>query len=70
MLPEKHTSLPFDSTANPERGQMNLLAQLRQIPKEAFAQMRIFQPQVGCFNRCGFCSQGAGTDIWQFGENV
>lgn len=38
---------------------------LRTLPVEAFARLRHLQPQVGCFNRCSFCSQGAGTVIWQ-----
>lgn len=27
------------------------------LPKEFLAKMRHFQPQIGCFNNCGFCSK-------------
>lgn len=36
----------------------------RQLPHEFFTNVRHFQPQVGCLNRCSFCSQSAGTSIW------
>lgn len=43
----------------------NLLEQLRRLPPQALTNLQYLQPQVGCFNRCAFCSQSAGADIWQ-----
>ncbi|WP_158678617.1 hypothetical protein [Streptomyces sulphureus] len=43
----------------------HILGQLRALPDEAFTTLQYLQPQVGCFNRCVFCSQHAGTDVWQ-----
>ena len=31
------------------------------VPPEVWPRVEYFQPQVGCFNRCAFCSQSAGT---------
>ncbi|MFD4208298.1 hypothetical protein ACFWRG_20160 [Micromonospora tulbaghiae] len=39
--------------------------QLRELPDEAFSRLQYLQPAIGCFNRCSFCSQHAGTDVWQ-----
>jgi hypothetical protein len=41
-----------------------LAQQLRSLPPEALHNLRHFQTQVGCLNRCSFCSQGAGTTLW------
>lgn len=41
-----------------------LVAQLRALPRETLQNMRHFQTQVGCLNRCSFCSQSAGTTLW------
>jgi len=41
-----------------------LVRQLRALPAEALPNVRHFQTQVGCLNRCSFCSQHAGTTIW------
>lgn len=41
-----------------------LVEQLRALPREALQNMRHFQTQVGCLNRCSFCSQSAGTTLW------
>lgn len=30
--------------------------------------VRELTPATGCFNRCAFCSQQAGRDVWQFTE--
>lgn len=38
---------------------------LRQLPDEVFLRLQYFQPEAGCFNACAFCSQEAGTEIWQ-----
>lgn len=42
----------------------DLVRELRKLPADAFANIRHFQTQVGCLNRCGFCSQGAGKTLW------
>ncbi|WP_138956525.1 hypothetical protein [Pseudomonas oryzihabitans] len=41
-----------------------LVVQLRALPRETLQNMRHFQTQVGCLNRCSFCSQSAGTTLW------
>lgn len=41
-----------------------LAHQLRALPREALENLRHFQTQVGCLNRCSFCSQSAGTTLW------
>jgi len=41
-----------------------LAEQIRTLPREALQTMRHFQTQVGCLNRCSFCSQSAGTTLW------
>lgn len=41
-----------------------LVEHLRALPREALQTMRHFQTQVGCLNRCSFCSQSAGTTLW------
>lgn len=35
----------------------NLYKEFISLPKEFLSKMRHFQPQVGCFNNCGFCSK-------------
>jgi hypothetical protein len=45
-----------------------LVAQLNRLPDEAFTRLQYLQVQVGCFNRCAFCSQEAGADVWQVSE--
>lgn len=47
-----------------QRYRLELVKQLRSLPPEALPNLRHFQTQVGCFNRCSFCSQGAGTVVW------
>lgn len=42
-----------------------LREQLRTLPDEAFTRLQYLAPAVGCFNRCAFCSQAAGRDVWQ-----
>lgn len=42
----------------------HLAEQLRELPREALQTMRHFQTQIGCLNRCSFCSQSAGTTLW------
>lgn len=41
-----------------------LVQHLRKLPKDALQSMRHFQTQIGCLNRCSFCSQSAGTTLW------
>ncbi|GHE14811.1 hypothetical protein [Streptomyces alanosinicus] len=43
--------------------------QLAALPTEAFTRLQYLAPAVGCFNRCAFCSQGAGRDVWQLTED-
>ncbi|MBI6885098.1 hypothetical protein [Pseudomonas putida] len=43
---------------------VDLVKELRKLPADALANIRHFQTQVGCLNRCGFCSQGAGKTLW------
>lgn len=56
-------SLAIVSVDDRQRRQF-LIDQLRTLPREALQTMRHFQPQVGCLNRCSFCSQSAGTSLW------
>ena len=42
-----------------------LAEQLEQLPDEAFTRLQYLQTQVGCLNRCAFCSQQAGMQVWQ-----
>lgn len=42
----------------------DLIQELRKLPNNALANLRHFQTQVGCLNRCSFCSQGAGKTLW------
>lgn len=42
-----------------------LTEQLRRLPYAALTRLQYLQPQIGCFNRCAFCSQSAGRDVWQ-----
>jgi hypothetical protein len=43
----------------------DLAAQFRRLPDEAFTRLQYLAPATGCFNRCAFCSQHAGRDVWQ-----
>jgi hypothetical protein len=36
---------------------------------EVLSRTLIFQPSVGCLNRCGFCSQGAGNEVRWLSED-
>lgn len=42
-----------------------LVSSFRILPKELFISLRHLQPQVGCLNVCGFCSQEAIGGVWQ-----
>ncbi len=43
---------------------VDLVRELRKLPVDALANIRHFQTQVGCLNRCSFCSQSAGMTLW------
>lgn len=34
-----------------------LYNEFKSLPQDFFSRMRHFQPQIGCFNNCGFCSK-------------
>ena len=50
--------------AEDQRRRQELVDQLLALPRESLQKMRHFQTQVGCLNRCSFCSQSAGTTLW------
>lgn len=54
-------------TPHPEdlASRARLAEQLRRLPHAALTRLQYLQPQIGCFNRCAFCSQSAGRDVWQ-----
>lgn len=41
-----------------------LAQQMRGLPDRALTRLRHLQFHIGCQNRCGFCSQGAGKDLF------
>lgn len=43
----------------------DLAGQFRRLPDEAFTRLQYLAPATGCFNRCAFCSQHAGREVWQ-----
>jgi hypothetical protein len=53
-------TVTVSTTARPD-----LAAQFRRLPDEAFTRLQYLAPATGCFNRCAFCSQHAGRDVWQ-----
>lgn len=63
LLPDER---PEDVTRQTVQRRDHISHQLRALPDEVFTRLQYLQPQVGCFNRCVFCSQHAGTDVWQF----
>jgi hypothetical protein len=44
---------------------VRLAEQLQALPADFVKRLQYIQPQIGCFNRCAFCSQEAGRDVWQ-----
>lgn len=54
----------IDSINNGKRKQ--LIDEFSKLPKEFLSKMRHFQPQVGCPNKCGFCSQFSGSKVESF----
>jgi len=53
-----------DVSTEDRQRRSELAQQLRALPREALQNLRHFQTQVGCLNRCSFCSQSAGTTLW------
>ena len=49
----------------PDIRRQDLADQFRQLPDEAFTRLQYLAPATGCFNRCAFCSQHAGREVWQ-----
>ncbi len=47
----------------------SIAEQISQLPKDVLSRTLIFQPSVGCLNRCGFCSQGAGNQVRWLSED-
>ncbi|MGW1768683.1 hypothetical protein ACWCQL_32165 [Streptomyces sp. NPDC002073] len=43
----------------------SLAEQLRALPTEVLTRLQYLAPATGCFNRCAFCSQAAGREVWQ-----
>lgn len=43
-----------------------LIDEFSKLPIEFLSKMRHFQPQIGCPNKCGFCSQFSGNIIESF----
>ncbi|MDQ3239450.1 MAG: hypothetical protein M3P33_02915 [bacterium] len=74
MLPQRERIVsqlnekPTEEISKLDPAARRLVDHLSLLPDEAFAKLQYLQPQVGCFNRCAFCSQSAGSDIWQFTE--
>lgn len=48
------------------RARARLIRDLWSLPPEVWDRLEYLQPQIGCFNACAFCSQAAGTHVWQF----
>ena len=46
------------------RRRLEMANEIRALPADALPHIRHFQTQVGCLNRCSFCSQSAGTTLW------
>jgi len=68
--PREHTLLLHDEQARAISSEdlasrARLAEQLRHLPDAALTRLQYLQPQIGCFNRCAFCSQSAGRDVWQ-----
>ncbi|MFE5030253.1 hypothetical protein ACFRAO_45020 [Streptomyces sp. NPDC056656] len=43
----------------------SLVDEIRRLPDEALSRLQYLAPATGCFNRCAFCSQAAGREVWQ-----
>ncbi len=64
---ESEGSLQAVSMEDQQRREQ-LVKQIRMLPRDALQTMRHFQTQVGCLNRCSFCSQSAGTTLWNMSQ--
>ena len=51
-------------SAEDQHRRQELVDQLLALPRESLQNMRHFQTPIGCLNRCSFCSQSAGTTLW------
>ena len=56
----------IDSNEKDQIVRRKLIKEFSVLPKEFLSKMRHFQPQVGCPNKCGFCSQFSGNKIESF----
>jgi hypothetical protein len=55
-----------DISAEDVRARLSIIDSLRMnVPQEVWGRIEYLQPQIGCFNLCSFCSQTAGSEIWQ-----
>lgn len=54
----------IDNINNEKR--KKLIDEFLKLPKEFLSKMRHFQPQIGCPNKCGFCSQFSGNKVESF----
>ena len=43
-----------------------LVELFQKLPRDFLSKMRCFQPQIGCSNKCGFCSQYSATKVESF----
>lgn len=64
----KYCFLKNEQNISPEdeKVRFDILNFFRTLPVEAFSKLRHFQPQIGCFNKCSFCSQAASSRIIEF----
>lgn len=64
----KYCFLKNEQNISPEdeKVRFDILNFFRTLPIEAFSKLRHFQPQIGCFNKCTFCSQAASSRIIEF----
>ena len=67
----KYCFLKNEQTISPEdeKFRFDILNFFRTLPIEAFSKLRHFQPQIGCFNKCTFCSQAASSRIIEFDKS-
>lgn len=56
-------------SAKDQQQREHLAEQLRSFPSDALQYIRYFQTQIGCLNRCSFCSQSAGTSLWNMSRS-
>ncbi len=66
VLPLLRSEKASEVSAEDIAARWHVVEQLRQLPTDVFSRMQFMHPRVGCFNRCAFCAQSAGRDIWQF----